>query len=162
MIEPKIIAQIDELQVRYVCALDERNMDEWLNTFLETPETAYICTNIETIKAGHRTALMLDDCYARIQDRVAFITKVWAGTFQDYQTRHVVQRLTTKMTSEGRYQVRSSFYVTYTPEETGQTALLASGVYEDIVVIQETGPHFLSKKAIMDANVMPHYLVYPL
>jgi 3-phenylpropionate/cinnamic acid dioxygenase small subunit len=162
MIDPGILAQIDDLQIRYATSLDDRDMKGWLDTFLNVPEAAYICTNIETKKAGHRIAMMLDDCYARIQDRVSFITKVWVGTFQDYQTRHVVQRLHAKAAGESRYQVRSSFMCSYTPEETGRTSLLASGIYDDVVVIGSDGARFLSRTAIMDANVLSHYLVYPL
>jgi 3-phenylpropionate/cinnamic acid dioxygenase small subunit len=106
--------------------------------------------------------MMLDDCYARIQDRVTFITKVWVGTYQDYQTRHVVQRLQIRAVDKNRYHGRCSFLCSYTPEETGRTSLLASGVYEDVIVTGSNGALFLSRTAIMDANVLSHYLVYPL
>lgn len=162
MIEPAILAQIDELQIRYACALDERNMHDWLGTFAASAEAAYICTNVESVKAGHRLAMMLDDCRARIEDRVTFITKVWAGTFQDYQTRHVVQRISARDDGAGRLRVRSNFFVSYTPQETGQTLLLASGVYDDTVVVEHDGARYLTKTAVMDASVLPHYLVYPL
>jgi len=162
MIDLHILAQIDDLHVRYATSLDDRDMKGWLDTFLDVPEAAYVCTNIEAKKAGHRVAMMLDDCYARIQDRVSFITKVWVGTYQDYQTRHVVQRLETKPAGDNRYQVRSSFLCSYTPEETGRTSLLASGIYDDIVVIGSDGARFLSRTAVLDANVLSHYLVYPL
>jgi len=162
MMDPHVLAQIDDLQVRYATALDDRDMQRWLETFLEVPEASYICTNAEAKKAGHRTAMMLDDCYARIQDRVTFITKIWVGTFQDYQTRHVVQRLQVKLEDDGCYRVRSSFLCSYTPEETGRTSLLASGIYEDVVVVKPDGARFLSRTAIFDANVLSHYLIYPL
>ena len=162
MIDPQVLAQIDDLQVRYVTALDDRDMQRWLETFLEVPEASYICTNVEAKQAGHRTAMMLDDCYARIQDRVTSITKIWVGTYQDYQTRHVAQRLEVKSEGEDRYRVRSSFLCSYTPEETGRTSLLASGVYDDVIVVRPEGARFLSRTAIMDANVLSHYLVYPV
>jgi 3-phenylpropionate/cinnamic acid dioxygenase small subunit len=162
MVDANILALVDDLQIRYITALDDRDMQAWLETFLDVPEAKYICTNVETKKAGHRTAMMLDDCYARIQDRVTFITKVWAGTYQDYQTRHVVQRLAISADSDNRFQARSSFLCSYTPEETGHTSLLASGIYEDTIVVGASGAKFLSRTAIMDANVLSHYLVYPI
>jgi 3-phenylpropionate/cinnamic acid dioxygenase small subunit len=162
MIESDVLARIDSLQLSYAGALDERDMDGWLATFADDPVAAHICTSIEAVKAGEVLAMMLDDCRARLEDRVTFITRIWAGTFQDYQTRHVLQRVSVRELGQSRYQVRTNFIVAYTPEETGQTALLASGYYDDTVIDGPDGARFLTKKAVMDASVLPHYLVYPL
>jgi anthranilate 1,2-dioxygenase small subunit len=162
MIDHVILSVMDELQLRYTCSLDRRDMAAWLSTFADIPEASHICTSAESVKAGEALAMMLDDCRSRLEDRVTFITKVWAGTFQDYQTRHVVQRVSVEELGDGRYQVLTNFIVSYTPEETGQTALLASGYYDDTVVVGTEGAWFEAKKAVMDASVLPHYLVYPL
>ncbi|VCU68897.1 Salicylate 5-hydroxylase, small oxygenase component [Pigmentiphaga humi] len=156
-----ILGAIDELQLRYAAALDEKDMAAWLATFSQTPTASYICTSLEAETSGQLLAMMLDDCHARLEDRVTFVTKVWAGTFQDYQTRHIVQRV--KAMAEGSLiSVRSNFIASYTPEETGQSGILASGYYDDLVEVTGNTARFLSKKAVMDASVLPHYLVYPL
>ncbi|WP_132978753.1 aromatic-ring-hydroxylating dioxygenase subunit beta [Pigmentiphaga sp. D-2] len=156
-----ILSSIDELQLRYAAVLDDKDMAGWLATFSEAPAASYICTSLEAETSGQLLAMMLDDCHARIEDRVTFVTRVWAGTFQDYQTRHMVQRVSAA--AEGNLvRVRSNFIVSYTPEETGQSGILASGYYDDLIEITGDTAKFLSKKAVMDASVLPHYLVYPL
>jgi anthranilate 1,2-dioxygenase small subunit len=162
MIDRELLVAVDDLQLRYITALDERDMGAWLKCFSPSPQAAHICTTREAVQAGHAVALMLDDCHARLEDRVSFITKVWAGTFQDYSTRHMVQRLGVTRQQGGEILVRTNFIVAFTPDSTGQTTILASGVYEDLVEDSGNGLHFLAKTAICDASVSPHYLVYPI
>jgi 3-phenylpropionate/cinnamic acid dioxygenase small subunit len=151
---------IDELQVRYMDALDGKQMPRWLATF--GPEGQYTCTTAESEAAGWKMALILDDCRGRLEDRVKFVDKVWAGTFQDYQTRHFVQRMQVTPGEGSLYQVRSNFSVTFTRSDTGRTDILAAGVYHDVVEIQGAQALFRAKKAVIDAPLLPHYIVYPL
>lgn len=104
---------------------------------------------------------MLDDCRARLKDRVKFITEVWAGTFEDYATRHLVQRVDARRAGERLYAVESSFVATYTTAR-GRTELLTAGLYEDGIVLAAAGAKFQSKKAVLDTIVTPRYLVYPI
>lgn len=153
---------IDELQTRYIDALDRKDMAGWLATFTEAPDASYICTTQENLDRGLPLALMLDDCHARLQDRVTYITKIWAGTFQDYRTRHFTQRVSTEMLPGNRVRVRTNFTVIYTPEDTGSSEILSAGVYDDIVSLAGDRAQFLAKKAVTDTSVLPRYLVYPL
>lgn len=154
------LRRIDELQLRYIDALDAKRMPSWLETFAADGE--YICNTAESEEAGWQTALIMDDCHGRLEDRVKFVDKVWAGTFHDYQTRHFVQRIECKLAENGLYLVRSNFSISFTRSDTGRTDILAAGVYRDIV--DASGEHavFRSKKALIDAPMLPHYIVYPL
>jgi 3-phenylpropionate/cinnamic acid dioxygenase small subunit len=105
---------------------------------------------------------MLDDCRGRIEDRVTYVTKVWAGTFQDYRMRHIMQRIQARHVAEDLVEMRTGFVVYCTPEESGITQILTAGEYEDVVRLDPAGPRFLSKKVILDTSVLPRYLVYPL
>jgi 3-phenylpropionate/cinnamic acid dioxygenase small subunit len=153
---------IDALQTRYIHALDSKNMQDWLAAFAEVPEACYICTTQESVDRNLPLALILDDCYARLQDRVTYITKIWAGTFQDYRTRHFTQRVSAETQPGNTVRVRTNFTVIYTPEDTGSSEVLTAGVYEDVVMFADGGARFLSKKAVTDTSVLPRYLVYPL
>jgi len=95
-----------------------------------------------------------------LQDRVTFVTEVWAGTFEGYQARHFVQRLRCAAQEDGSYRVESNFSVLYTPEQ-GQTEILVSGRYLDRIIIDGEA-RFGEKRAIMDTNVAPRYIVYPV
>lgn len=155
-----ILARIDGLQNRYISALDSKDMPGWISTFSERQDASYICRSAENEAMGWPIALMLDDCRARLEDRITFITKIWKGTFQDYRTRHFTQRLSCEKASDDTFRVRTNFSIEYTFDPNA-TAMLAAGVYEDVVVMEAGGPCFLSKRAIYDTTVLPQYIVYP-
>ena len=105
---------------------------------------------------------MLDDCRSRLEDRVRFITEIWAGTFQDYRTRHFVQRLQHEVTQANVCRVRTNFQLICTPHGSNQKTVVIPGIYEDLVDLGPENATFLSKKAITDEAVLPRYLVYPI
>lgn len=150
-------AVIDELQNRYILALDNKDWDEWLKAF--TADGQYFAVAADDAQAGRPLALMMDDCYARLQDRVTYITRIW--TYEDYQTRHFVQRVKTTRVNDNEYDVLSHFSVFFT-SEAGESNILAVGKYEDRVLIAADGPRFKKKRAVIDTFLLPRYLVYPL
>lgn len=157
----EILAKIDELQARYIDALDSKDMASWLNTFSDG-DASYICRTAEAEKDNFGIAFILDDCRARLEDRISFVERVWVGTFQDYQTRHFSQRLSCKANGDDTYIVRSNVAVAFTRSDTGVTDWLISGVYLDDIKITADGAEFISKKLVVDAPLLPHYIVYPL
>jgi anthranilate 1,2-dioxygenase small subunit len=150
-------AAIDALQNEYVLALDEKNWDGWLNAF--TADGQYLAVAADDAAAGRPLALMMDDCYERLQDRVSYITRVW--TYEEYQTRHFVQRLKTTPAGGNEYDVISNFSIFFT-SEAGESNILAVGKYEDRVLVAPEGARFRKKRAVIDSFLLPRYLVYPL
>lgn len=159
---PEDLARLDALQARYLDALDTKNMPGWLACFSADAAASYICTSLENFERNLPIGLMLDDCRARLQDRVTYITEIWKGTFQDYRTRHFVQRLEAAPLADGVIVLRSNFSVLYTPEDTGGSEVLAAGTYEDRIRFEDGRALFLAKTAVLDTRVLPRYLVYPL
>lgn len=157
-ISGETLLALDSLQNSYINSLDSKDMDSWLACF--TNDGSYICIAAENEANNLPIALMLDDCYARLQDRVTYITKVWAGTFEDYQTRHFTQRTSAEALGGNAYKVITNYHILFTPEQ-GQTNVLVTGHYEDEMVLGDS-PLFKSKKAVMDTNVSPRYIVYPV
>lgn len=160
MVDPLILAQVDELQTRYLDALDRHDMPAWRDSFIGE-NASYVCISRENHDAGLPVALMMDDSRARLADRVKFITEVWSGTYEDYSTRHFVQRLRCDQKSAGDFFVISNFLVAYT-DRRGRSELLVAGVYEDAVAIDAKGAFFRSKRAILDTITTSRYLVYPV
>lgn len=154
--------RLDELQSRYITALDSKKMQSWLDTFVDDPAASYICTARSDFENGLQVAMMLDDCRDRLIDRCTFITQVWAGTFQDYRTRHFVQRVETNRLENGNIAMSSNFSVVFSPDDTGLPQQLAVGTYEDIIMIDGNNCRFLSRIAMTDNTVLPRYLVFPL
>ncbi|MES2537947.1 MAG: aromatic-ring-hydroxylating dioxygenase subunit beta [Pseudomonadota bacterium] len=158
----EVLSQIEELQLRYISALDKKDMKGWLGTFSEAAEASYLCVTADSVDAKLPLALIMDDCRGRLEDRVMFITKMWAGTFQDYRTRHFVQRIACIEAGPDLYEVESNFMIAITPSDTGHAELFSTGVYVDQVKIDGSGARYLSKKVITDVSVLPRYMVYPL
>lgn len=156
----EVVAQIDALQADYIHALDSRDFQGWVDTFDTAPDTAYFCIAAENADNNLPIALMYDDSRERIEDRVTFIEKIWSGTYQDYRTRHFIQRTRCKKMGDNHYAVETNFSIIYTPES-GRSDVQVAGVYQDEVVINGSGARFKSKKAVYDTTVLPRYIVYP-
>jgi len=159
VIDPIVLARVDALQMKYLSALDRRDLASWLDCF--AAEAGYVCITRENHDAGLPVALMMDDTRARLKDRVKFVNEVWSGTFEDYATRHFVQRLDCKESGKDRYDVLTNFMVSYTNRR-GGSEILVTGVYEDSMRIAGANAHFISKRAILDTVTTPRYLVYPV
>ena len=145
--------------MKYLAALDRHDLDAWLNCFAE--DASYTCITRENCDADLPVALMLDDCHARLQDRVKFINEVWSGTFEDYSTRHFVQRFDCSESATGRLAVLTNFMVAYTNRR-GSSEILVTGVYEDEIGLVNGEAKFRTKRAILDTVTTPRYLVYPI
>lgn len=155
-----VLAAVDALQNRYISALDRRDFDAWLGCFDE--QGSYICISRENEEQSLPLAIMMDDCRERLKDRVSYITQVWAGTFEDYWTRHFIQRLECTPNGPDSYLVVSNFTVFYTSAR-GGSEILVAGCYADQVIIGADGTaKFRTKKAVLDTTTTPRYLVYPV
>ena len=151
---------IDALHTAYVAALDQGDMAAWAGTFAVAPEASYFCISSENDRRGFPLALMYDDCRGRIDDRVSFVTKVWAGTYEPYRMRHFIQRLSCEVAGDNQYRVTSGFTIMMTPEG-GATTVLTSGEYRDLIEIQGDRAVFCERRAVYDADVLPRYIVFP-
>lgn len=154
---------INTLQAAYLSALDQGDMAGWAATFAQE-EASYYCISAENDRRGFPLALMYDDCRGRIDDRVSFVTKVWAGTYEPYRTRHFIQPLGCEAAGTNRYRVTSGFMIMMTPEG-GATSILTSGEYRDLIEIREEGglsrAVIKERRAVYDADVLPRYIVFP-
>lgn len=157
--DPAVLAQIDELQRRYVRALDLRDLRAWADCF--AAQSGYVCTTRENEEQSLPVAIMLDDSRERIEDRITYVTKIWAGTFEDYTTRHFVERLVCGAGEPGVVTVESNFLVAYTTAR-GRSEILVAGAYFDEIVLTAAGARFRKKKAVLDTVTTPRYLVYPV
>ncbi len=159
MTDPQTLARIDALQLDYIAALDGRDMEGWAGCFGDP--CSYVCMSRENEEQGLPLAIMMDDSRARIKDRINYVTKVWAGTFEDYTTRHFVQRLACTQNGSQLLQVKSNVMVAYTTAR-GRSEILVAGTYLDEINVAGAAPKFRSKRVILDTVTTPRYLVYPI
>lgn len=146
------------LQQAYADALDRRDMPAWLATFAQ--DASYELTTQENRRLKLPVGMMMDDCHARLRDRVKYVEEVWNHAVEHYQTRHIVYPLALTP-SDDHWRMRCNFVVYYTPSD-GHTKPLVAGQYEDLIRVQDGAAQFVSKCAIMDTAVPPHYLIYPI
>lgn len=149
---------IDDLHGDYAMALDWHDWQKWLSLFL--PDCYYAVFSRQYSDQGLPLGYMIDDCHARIVDRVKFITEVWAGTIEPYNMRHAIQRVSMQEVGEDLFEVISNIIVTYT-ENDDPSKLLATGYYKDIVRVNAQGARFSSKTVYIDGTPA-RYLAYPL
>jgi len=159
VIDGETLARIDALQSRYIRALDTKNLAAWSDCFGEA--ASYICIARENEEQNLPLAIMMDDSLARIHDRVKYVTEIWAGTFEDYQTRHFVQRIECVPRATDLVAVESNFLVAYTSAR-GRSEILVAGSYQDEIDLGHGEARFRAKKAILDTVTTPRYLVYPV
>jgi len=158
-LDPDVRRQIDALQERYIRALDEKDMQGWLACF--DTDGAYSVTAADDDAEGLPLSLMLDDCYERLQDRVTFVSKVWPGAFEEYQTRHFIQPLSIAALDNNLYQAISNLTV-FSTSLKGQTSVLIAGRYCDEIRVANGSALFKTRKVLMDTFATPGVVVYPL
>lgn len=158
-IDYKVRDAVEALNLRYIRALDRRDMHGWLATF-DDPGT-YVCISKENEDRGLPIGYMLDDSYARLKDRVTQVTQIQPDAVEHYQPRHFTQVVDIQPLGGVNYRVETHFTVNYTPDNTGRTDVLATGTYVDEVVVNGEA-RFRSRRAVLDTNVVPRYVAYPI
>ena len=161
MLADDVLRRIDDLQLTYIDALDSKDMAGWLAAFDKAAAEYYVIPR-EHVEDNLPLSLLHDDCRARLLDRVNFIDTVWAGIYEDYQTRHFVQRVRARPAdAPDEYDVKSNVSVMYTDGD-GHAHVLAVGTYEDRVRVGPGEARFVRKRVILDNFTTPRYIVYPL
>jgi len=151
---------IESLNNEYISALNDFNMDNWLACFSQQGQ--YILTSEENVRRNLPIAFMLDDCYARLKDRVKQVMDIQYDSSEHYQMRHFTQLISVTESGNGVIETKFNFSVYYTPRDTHQTETLCVGKYEDSIVIENGEARFQKRVAIVDTNVLPRYVVYPV
>ncbi len=151
---------IEDLNSEYIAALDDFNMNNWLACF--TQQGQYILTSEENVRRKLPIAFMLDDCYARLKDRVKQVLEIQHDSTEHYQMRHFTQLISATELKVGEFRANYNFSVYYTPRDTNQTETLCVGRYEDTIVVDNGEARFEKRVAIVDTNVLPRYVAYPV
>jgi len=165
--------RVARLQERYIAAVDGKDMNGWLECF--TAEGSYFVQGRDNAEEELPVCLMYDDSYERLADRVTFVTRIWPGAFEDYQTRHFLQPLSMGALAggaEGRggplIRARTNVQV-LSSDQRGQTRIFATGVYEDLIRIDPQrfpddgeSARFERRRLLLDTFATPGVVVYPL
>jgi anthranilate 1,2-dioxygenase small subunit len=149
--------EMQDLQDRYMAAIDNDKLEEWPSFFVE--DCLYEIIPKENADAGLPIPLVYCDNAAMLRDRV--ISLRHANIFAQPCYRHFLSGLSCRMAGDGRVEISASYLVINTTTA-GESQVYQAGRYEDVVVRTESGWRFKSKRAIYDTSRVQTLLAYPI
>jgi len=149
--------KVQDLNARYVHAIDEDRLEEWPGFFAE--DGRYRITTAENLERGLPLSLMYATSRAMMRDRVNSLRN--ANVYESQRYRHAVG---TPLIEPGDGIVRAvTNFLVARIMHTGETTLFATGRYEDcIAVAADARPFFLEKTVILDSRQIDTLLAIPL
>jgi len=149
---------IQNLNARYVHAIDEDRLEQWPEFFAE--DGRYRITTVENVERGLPLSLMYATSRAMMRDRVNSLRN--ANVYESQRYRHAVGTPLVKAGDGGVVRAVTNFLVARIMH-TGETTLFATGRYEDRIALgADARPHFLEKTVILDSRQIDTLLAMPL
>ncbi len=149
--------QIQDLNARYVEAIDEDRLENWPEFFL--PDCRYKITTAENVRQGLPIGLIYATSQAMLRDRVKALRQ--ANIYEAQRYRHLLSAPRLIGEEDGLVQARTSFMVARIMH-TGETMLFATGVYEDRISLDSGQPLFAEKTVVIDSRQIDTLLAIPL
>ena len=159
LVPEEIRQAVDALQQCYLRALDSKDMPGWLDCF--DREGSSFVTGADNDQDHLPIGLMFDDSYERLQDRVTYVTQVWPGAFEDYQTRHFLQPLNLQADEDGLWKALGNVTV-FATDLQGRTQLFVAGTDHDRIRVTNGVARFRERRVVLDTFATPGVIVYPL
>ena len=153
--------EIDQLNVAYAAALDDKRFDDWPEFFIETGH--YKLQARENFDQGWPLALMALESRGMMKDRVYGVTQtIYHGP---YYTRHVVSPARVMSQAQGEISAESHYAVFRTRPGGaggGVSEVYNVGRYIDTLVRVEGKLKFKSRLAVYDSEMVLNSLIYPV
>jgi 3-phenylpropionate/cinnamic acid dioxygenase small subunit len=157
ILTPELRLDVQEFYFRYAECLDGGRLQQWPEFFLESG--AYRITTRRTQRLGPDDDIVYLSSRASMQDRIVAI-----GQSEDYEPhtqRHLISNFRMQAASGEELRVQANFHVLRTfPGRVSE--YFASGQYSDRVTISSGRLSFKEKICVLDSDVPPESLVYPL
>lgn len=148
---------IQEFYFRYAECLDGGRLQQWPEFFLDS--CIYRVTTRRSLRLGPDEDLMIINSKTAMRDRIVAV-----GQSEDYEPhmqRHYVSNFRVQAASDEELRVQANFQVLRTfPER--RTELFASGYYSDRIALNNGRLNFREKLCVLDSDVPPESLIYPL
>lgn len=149
--------EIDQLNVDYAAALDEKRFDDWPEFFLE--DGHYKLQARENFDRGLPLALMAMESRGMMKDRVYGVTQtIFHGP---YYMRHVIG-VARVLADDGDTVNAVSSYAVFRTKPGGISEIYNVGRYIDVLVRVEGHLKFKSRLAVYDSEMVLNSLIYPI
>ena len=148
---------IQEFYFRYAECLDGGRLQHWPEFFLDS--CIYRVTTRRGLRLGPDDDLMNLNSKTAMRDRIVAV-----GQSEDYEPhmqRHYVSNFRAQAASDEELRVQANFQVLRTfPER--RSELFVSGYYSDSIALNNSRQNLREKLCILDSDMPPESLIYPL
>jgi 3-phenylpropionate/cinnamic acid dioxygenase small subunit len=148
--------ELETLYYDYANALDDE-LASWADFF--TNDCLYKIVTRENYDRSLPLALMLCEGRGMVLDRVDAIKRV--SFYLPRSFRHVISNIRTVKDSGGRLYAQANFVVFESFVE-GTMHVFNAGRYFDVIVRQDTTLKFREKICVLDGNLIPGSLIFPI
>jgi anthranilate 1,2-dioxygenase small subunit len=150
--------KVQELQARYIQALDDDRLEAWPDFF--TDKCRYVVTTADNLAQGMPLGMIYATSRAMLRDRVRSLRD--ANVYEAQRYRHMIAPPVIEEGEGGLVRVQTSFMVVRIMH-TGETMMFATGRYDDRIVLDgPEAPRFAEKTVVLDSRVIDTLLAIPI
>ena len=157
VLTPELRLDVEEFYARYAECLDGGRLQQWPEFFLEA--CVYRITTRRDLRLGPDQDLVSVSTRTAMFDRIVAV-----GQSEDYEPhvqRHTISNFRIQAASGQELRAQANFQILRTfPERNSE--YFVSGTYNDRIAIAAGRLHFREKICVLDSDVAPHSLVYPI
>ena len=150
--------KVQELQARYIQALDDDRLEDWPNFFTET--CRYVVTTADNLAQGMPLGMIYATSRAMLRDRVRSLRD--ANVYEAQRYRHMIAPPVIEPGEGGVVHAKTSFMVVRIMH-TGETIMFVTGRYDDRILLEgPEAPRFVEKTVVLDSRVIDTLLAIPI
>jgi 3-phenylpropionate/cinnamic acid dioxygenase small subunit len=150
--------KIQELQARYIQALDDDRLEDWPNFFTDT--CRYVVTTADNLAQGMPLGMIYATSRAMLRDRVRSLRD--ANVYEAQRYRHMIAPPVIDPGEGGIVHATTSFMVVRIMH-TGETMMFVTGRYDDRIMLEgPDAPRFVEKTVVLDSRVIDTLLAIPI
>ena len=157
VLTPELRLDVEEFYARYAECLDGGRLQQWPEFFLEA--CVYRITTRRNLRLGPDQDLVSVSTRTAMFDRIVAV-----GQSEDYEPhvqRHTISNFRIQAASGQELRAQANFQILRTfPDRNSE--YFVSGTYNDRIAIAVGRLHFREKICVLDSDVAPHSLVYPI
>jgi 3-phenylpropionate/cinnamic acid dioxygenase small subunit len=157
VLTPELRLDVQEFYARYAECLDGGRLQQWPEFFLEA--CVYRVTTRRNLRLGP------DQDFVCVTSRTAMLDRIVAigqsEDFEPHMQRHTISNFRIQAASGQELRAQANFQILRTfPEH--RTESFVSGAYNDRISVASGRLHFREKICVLDAEVPPTSLQYPI
>ena len=150
--------KVQELQARYIQALDDDRLEDWPNFF--TDQCRYLVTTADNLAQGMPLGMIYATSRAMLRDRVRSLRD--ANVYEAQRYRHMIAPPVIERGEDGVVHAKTSFMVVRVMH-TGETTMFVTGRYDDRILLDgPEAPRFVENVVVLDSRVIDTLLAIPI